>query len=499
MPNSRTGSRRWPTPVPCPAIPPAAPCGTPSRKNGPTSCHSPSTRSPASSCGRSPPARRPISALTAMTIPSPTPSCADRSPSSPPTPSCGSWTAPPRSPATSAATIRASASRIRPTWPPSPARNGARTTCAAATACGRAARGPMRSSTRSPCVGTRSPRRRWPCSACSISTGPPPSTRPSRTPSPAGPSTPPPSRSCSTSARGRATRHLRSPSSCPTIPASATSASRPTVSARTTPCCTPVPIRRCPMAPLSDTLKTLGLHHTATHLDDLVALATKRRWSPVQLLEHLVATEQQERTHRSLERRLARARIGRFTPMTDFDWTWPTRIERAAVQAALRLDFLTAARNLVLVAPQGLGKTMIVQNLAHQAVLAGHRVLFLTAAQLLLDLGGQDSARALARRLQSYTQQGLLVVDEIGYLSYDARAADLLFQIVSRRYERRSLVLTTNLPFSDWPTIFPNAATVTALIDRVVHHADIISIEGDSYRRRVAESARKPPRDTPGR
>jgi len=248
------------------------------------------------------------------------------------------------------------------------------------------------------------------------------------------------------------------------------------------------------MIPLSDTLKALGLHHTAAHLDDLVALATKRRWSPVQLLEHLVATEQQERTRRSLERRLARARIGRFTPMTDFDWAWPTRIDRAAVEAALRLDFLTAARNLVLVAPQGLGKTMIAQNLAHQAVLAGHRVLFLTAAQLLLDLGGQDSARALARRLQYYSQQGLLVIDEIGYLSYDARAADLLFQVVSRRYEKKSLVLTTNLPFSDWPTIFPNAATVTALIDRVVHHADIISLEGESYRRRVAESARKPSR-----
>ena len=132
------------------------------------------------------------------------------------------------------------------------------------------------------------------------------------------------------------------------------------------------------------------------------------------------------------------------------------------------------------------------------AVLAGHRVLFLTAAQLLLDLGGQDSARALARRLQYYSQQGLLVVDEVGYLSYDARAADLLFQVVSRRYEKRSLVLTTNLRFSDWPTIFPNAATVTALIDRVVHHADILTIEGDSYRRREAESTRKPP-DIPAR
>jgi DNA replication protein DnaC len=249
------------------------------------------------------------------------------------------------------------------------------------------------------------------------------------------------------------------------------------------------------MTPLTDTLKALGLHHTAAHLDDLVALATKRRWSPVQLLEHLVATEQHERTRRSLERRLARARIGRFTPMTDFDWAWPTRSDRAAVEAAVRLDFLAATRNVVLVAPQGLGKTMIAQNIAHQAVLAGHRVLFLTAAQLLLDLGGQESARALARRLQYYSQQALLVLDEIGYLSYDARAADLLFQVVSRRYEKKSLVLTTNLPFSDWPTIFPNATTVTALIDRVVHHADIISLEGDSYRRRVAESARKPSRN----
>jgi DNA replication protein DnaC len=92
--------------------------------------------------------------------------------------------------------------------------------------------------------------------------------------------------------------------------------------------------------------------------------------------------------------------------------------------------------------------------------------------------------------------RGLLVIDEIGYLSYDARAADLLFQVVSRRYERRSLVLTTNLPVSDWPTIFPNAATATALIDRLVHHADIITLEGNSYRRRVAE-ARKTSKTPP--
>jgi DNA replication protein DnaC len=248
------------------------------------------------------------------------------------------------------------------------------------------------------------------------------------------------------------------------------------------------------MAPLADQLATLGLRYTAAHLDDVVALATKRRWSATQLLEHLADTEHQERTRRSLERRLARSRVGRFTPMSEFDWAWPKRIDRAAVEAALRLDFLADTRNIVLVAPQGLGKTMIAQNIAHAAVLAGHHVLFRTAADLLLDLGSQESTRSLARRLNYYATRALLVLDEIGYLSYDARAADLLFQVVTRRYERRSLVLTTNLSFSAWPTIFPNAGSAIALIDRLVHHADIITIEGDSYRRRVAEAKRKPAR-----
>jgi len=248
------------------------------------------------------------------------------------------------------------------------------------------------------------------------------------------------------------------------------------------------------MAPLAEQLAALGLRYTAAHLDDVVALATKRRWSLTQLLEHLVETEQQERTRRSLERRLARSRIGRFTPMSDFDWAWPKRIDRAAVEAVLRLDFLADARHVVLVAAQGLGNTMIAQSIAHAAVLAGTHVLFTTAAQLLLDLGGQDSTRGLARRLTHYATRGLLLIDEVGYLSYDTRAADLLFQVVTRRYEKRSLVLTTNLSFSDWPTIFPNAGSAIALIDRLVHHAEIITIDGDSYRRRVAEANRKPPR-----
>ena len=249
------------------------------------------------------------------------------------------------------------------------------------------------------------------------------------------------------------------------------------------------------MSDLTSQLAAIGLRHTAEHLDDLVATATKRRLGPVQLLELIVENEQKERTRRSLERRVGRSRLGRIKSMSDYDWAWPRRIDRDAVEQALALDFLQGARNIVLVAPQGLGKTMIAQNITHQALLAGHSALFVTASQLLLDLGAQDSARALDRRLRYYTSLPLLVIDEIGYLAYDSRNADLLFQVVSRRYEKRSLVLTTNLPFSEWPTVFPNAACATALIDRVVHHAEIIAIEGDSYRRREAQAekqAKKP-------
>ena len=127
----------------------------------------------------------------------------------------------------------------------------------------------------------------------------------------------------------------------------------------------------------------------------------------------------------------------------------------------------------------------------HAAVFAGHTARFTTAADLLLDLNGQETARALDRRLRHYTRPALLAIDEIGYLAADARAADLLFQIVSRRYEHRAILITTNLPFKRWDTIFPNASCAVAVIDRLTHHAEILPIEGDSYRRRDAELSQK--------
>jgi DNA replication protein DnaC len=247
------------------------------------------------------------------------------------------------------------------------------------------------------------------------------------------------------------------------------------------------------MSDLKRRLHALGLNAVSDALDDVVALATKQRWSTVQILEHFADIEEKVRAKRSLDRRLSRSRIGRFKPIADFDWAWPTKMDRARVEAALRLDFLEGSRNIVLVAPQGLGKTTIAQNIAQQAILAGHSVLFVTAAQLLLDLGAQESTRALDRRLHYLSKVSVLVIDEVGYLAFDNRNADLLFQVVSRRYEKKSLVLTTNLPFRDWPSVFPNATCATALIDRVIHHADVIAIEGKSYRLRHAEERSTPP------
>ncbi len=242
---------------------------------------------------------------------------------------------------------------------------------------------------------------------------------------------------------------------------------------------------------LSDQLRQLGLVYTATELNDLVARATQKRWSPVVLLEHLANAELDARMRHRVERRLRDARLGRFKPMADWEWDWPKQIHRPTVERVFTLDFLAKRENVILVAAHGLGKTMLAKNLVHQAILAGHSARFLTASDLILDLTSQETARALQRRLRTYLRPSLLAVDEIGYLTYDAHAADLLFQVVSRRYESKSILLTTNLPFKQWDTVFPNASCAVALIDRVTHHAEIISIEGESYRKREAERSQK--------
>jgi DNA replication protein DnaC len=201
----------------------------------------------------------------------------------------------------------------------------------------------------------------------------------------------------------------------------------------------------------------------------------------------LIEWEEAERARRSLERRLSGAHIGRFKPMADFDWHWPEQCDRLAITELMSLEFLKTATNAILVGASGLGKTTIAQNIAQQAVMHGHTVLFTSAGQLLGDLAALDSDSALRRRLRFYAAPTLLVIDEMGYLSYSNRHADLLFELISRRHEQKSTLVTTNKSFAEWSEVFPNAACVVALIDRLVHNAEIIAIKGKSYRQKEAQ------------
>lgn len=239
---------------------------------------------------------------------------------------------------------------------------------------------------------------------------------------------------------------------------------------------------------------TLQLHGLLAHWSE----CAEQPW-----LESLLGWEETERARRSLERRLRCAHIGRFKALADFDWAWPQQCDQRAIAELMSLDFLHSATNAILVGSSGLGKTMIAQNIAHQAVLQGHTVLFATAGQLLGDLAGLDSDSALRYRLRRYAAPDLLVIDEVGYLSYSNRHADLLFELINRRHEKKSTLITTNKSFSEWSQVFPNASCVVAMIDRLVHHAEIIALKGNSYRRKeaqehaVAKSTKRKAKESP--
>lgn len=234
---------------------------------------------------------------------------------------------------------------------------------------------------------------------------------------------------------------------------------------------------------LPETLKRLRLFGLLARIDEV----RNKPW-----LDEVVAIELEEKTRRSLAYRQHLAGIGLFKAVADFDWKWPRKIDRALIEELFTLDFVTEGANVIFLGPNGVGKTMLLRNIASRALNAGHHVVVRSASDLLADLMKQESSVARARRLTAYVRPNLLCIDEVGYLAYDTRHADLLFEVVTRRYEKgRSILLTTNKPFAEWPTTFPNAACVVTLVDRLMHKSEIVTIDGDSYRLREAEERQR--------
>jgi len=204
-------------------------------------------------------------------------------------------------------------------------------------------------------------------------------------------------------------------------------------------------------------------------------------------VEPLIEWEEHERNRRGFERRVRNARIGHFKSLAEFDWQWPKHIDRQLISDQMQLDFVRTKSNIILLGGNGVGKSTIAKNIAHQAVLKGHSVLFTSASDMLNTLAAQDGNLSLQRRLKYFARPDVLIIDEVGYLSYSNRHADLLFDIINRRYEQKSTIVTTNKPFTQWEEVFPNAACVVSLVDRLIHHAQMITIDGESYRMKEAK------------
>lgn len=241
-------------------------------------------------------------------------------------------------------------------------------------------------------------------------------------------------------------------------------------------------------------LQKLGIRASKEAIEALLRHATKTNLSHRKFLEKLCSLEQQERESRNLARRIRAAMLPTPTPLDQFDWNHPRKIDKPLIEQLLELDFLRQGHNALFRGQAGVGKTTFAQHLGHRALEQGFTVRFSTLPAALADLLRQESLPATERRLKRYTTPDLLILDELGYVPCDARAADLLFRIISCRHEQRSVVLTTNLAYKQWSSVFPEATCLSALIDRFAQHCHVVDIDADSWRQKssLRRSPRKP-------
>lgn len=233
---------------------------------------------------------------------------------------------------------------------------------------------------------------------------------------------------------------------------------------------------------LAEVLKALGLEHAAAILDAATSKAITRNDSPTALLDHLMREEFRVQTERRAQLAIKRSAIFPITTLDTYDFSFPKSIDKEVVERAATLEFIKDRTNAVFIGPSGVGKTHLANAIGQLACLRGHRVRFVTAADLVNDLVAAQARNGLHRRLAAWASYELLIVDELGYLSFDTRGADLLYQVFNRRYQRAATIVTTNLPFKEWGKLFSNAAAASAIADRLVHRGLLIKIVGKSGR-----------------
>jgi DNA replication protein DnaC len=230
-------------------------------------------------------------------------------------------------------------------------------------------------------------------------------------------------------------------------------------------------------------LKYLKLPFMREQHHPMAKQAAKESWSHEDYLEKLADGEAALRKDRSIQRRIRMARFPVVKTLDQFNWTWPKKINRLQVQQLFRLQFVKQASNVIFIGGVGIGKTHLASALGYAACLEGLPVLFSTAIDVINTLSAAQAAGTMKQALKKFTRPSLLILDELGFLPIDKTGADLLFQVISLRYEQGALVITSNRAFKDWPEIFNNDSTLTsAILDRLLHHAETILIEGKSYR-----------------
>jgi len=233
----------------------------------------------------------------------------------------------------------------------------------------------------------------------------------------------------------------------------------------------------------AEMLSMLNLVYVLENFENCTREAARQNWPHQTYLDRLLEGECNRRDVAGAARRVKNARFPVLKDLEDFVWSWPKKINRAHVQDLFRLAFIESHSNVIFMGSVGLGKTHLATALGMEACQQGHSTLFATAVDIVNTLAAAQMAHRLRQELKRYTRPDLLIVDELGYLPIDKLGADLLFQVFSKRYEHGSTIITTNKPFKHWPSVFNNDATLaSAVLDRILHHADTILLEGASYR-----------------